>query len=142
MIGGRLLPNSVKRVYSILSKNDLDLLVLSVAMYYATSVHNKRYTSARDVFLELFSNVGTLSFSISPTKAWMPEILENYIGTGWVHFAAIFEFLAGPKAIDVMFTGWPPHSFIRKKPLDTQFLSGVDQLEKNGSCAARCLFKA
>jgi len=103
----RLLPNSVKRVYSILGKNDLDLLVLSVAMYYATSVHNKRYTSARDVFLELFSNVGTLSFSISPTKAWMPEILENYIGTGWVHFAAIFEFLAGLKAIDVMFTGWP-----------------------------------
>lgn len=102
----RLLPNSVKRVYNILSKNDLDLLILSAAKYL-TSVQNKRYTSARDVFLELWSNVGTLGFFILPTKEWRSEILENYVGTGWIHFAVIFEFLASLKTVNVMFTGWP-----------------------------------
>jgi glycosyltransferase involved in cell wall biosynthesis len=102
----RLLPNSMRRVYNFLSKNDLDLLILSVAKYLK-SVQNKRYTSARDVFLELWSNVGTLHSCISPTKAWRSEIPENYVGTGWIHFAVVFEFLASLKTVDVMFTGWP-----------------------------------
>ena len=102
----RLLPNSVKRAYSILSKNDLDLLILSVATQ-VKSVQNKRYKSAKEVFLDLWSNAGTLGFSILPIKAWRPEILKNYVGTGWIHLAAIFEFLASLKSVDAMFTGWP-----------------------------------
>jgi glycosyltransferase involved in cell wall biosynthesis len=102
----RLLPNSVKRVYGILSKNDLDLLILTVATQ-VKSVKNKRYRSAREVFLDLWRNAGTLGFSILPTKAWRPEILKNYVGTGWIHLAVIFEFLANLKSVDAMFTGWP-----------------------------------
>lgn len=107
-IGDRrsLLPNSMRRVYNFLSKNDLNLLILSVAKY-VKSVQNKRYTSARDVFLELWSNVGTLYSCISPTKAWRSEIPENYIGTGWIHLAVVFEFLARLKTVNVMFVGWP-----------------------------------
>jgi len=102
----RLLPNSVKRVYDILNKNDVDLLILSVAAH-VTSVQNKRYKSARDVFLDLWSNAGTLGFFILPLRAWKLEIVQKYVGTFWVHFAAIFEFLASLKDVDVMFTGWP-----------------------------------
>jgi hypothetical protein len=102
----RLLPNSMKRAYNILSRNDLDLLILSVSTD-VTSVQNKRYESARDVFLDLWSNAGTLGFFVMPLRAWKLENLKKYVGTFWIHFAVIFEFLASVKDIDVMFTGWP-----------------------------------
>lgn len=102
----RLLPNSMRRVYNILSRNDLDLLILSVSTH-VTSVQNKRYKLARNVFLDLWSNAGTLGFFVMPLKAWKLEGLKKYVGTFWIHFAVIFEFLASLKDVDVMFTGWP-----------------------------------
>jgi len=107
-IGDRrwLLPNSVKRIYNILSKNDLDLLLLSLATQ-VRSVKNKRYKSAKEVFSNLWANAGTVGIFILPLKPWRPEILKNYVGTGWVHFAVIFEFLASLQTVDAMYTAWP-----------------------------------
>ena len=102
----RLLPNSMRRVYNILSENDLDLLLLSLDTQ-VRSIKNKRYKSAEEVFLDLWTNAGTLGIFILPTRAWKPEFLKNYVGTGWVHYALVFEFLASLKRVDVMFTGWP-----------------------------------
>ena len=101
----RLLPNSLRRVYNLLSRNDLSLLLLSSDAQMA-SIQNKRYDSARDVFLNLWSNAGTMSFFVLPLEAWKLELLKKYVGTGWVHFAAVFEYLAGLKNVNVMLAGW------------------------------------
>jgi glycosyltransferase involved in cell wall biosynthesis len=102
----RLLPDSFERVYRLLLGTDLDLLLLGVDRKRFSS-QVKRYGSAKEVFSELFSNAGTLGFFVLPREAWKYEMLKKYVGSGWVHFAVIFEYLAGLKDVDVRLAEWP-----------------------------------
>lgn len=110
----RLLPDSVKIVYSVLNENGLDLLVLNnestPQLGQVISVRDTRYTSARKVFRELFFVAGTLGLQILPAEAWKSKLLEKYLVKDyhdWIQFPAIFEFLAGLKTVDVVFLAQP-----------------------------------
>jgi glycosyltransferase involved in cell wall biosynthesis len=118
----RLLPNSLRRVHDLLSRNDLSLLLLSLDAQTA-STQNKRYDSARDVFLNLYSNAGTMGFFVLPLEAWKLELLKKYIGTGWIHFVAVFEYLAGLKNVKVILVGGPSIASSGKSTWTKDFFS-------------------
>jgi abequosyltransferase len=110
----RLMPDSVKIVYSTLCEDDLDLLVLNnestQQLGQVISARDTRYTSARTVFRELFFVVGTVGLQILPAEAWKSKLLEKYLVENyhdWIHLSAIFEFLAGLKTVNVLFLAQP-----------------------------------
>jgi len=104
--------NCVKRVYSIISKNNPDLLLLPMdpptrLPKRAMLVKNRRYKSAREVFLEHTVPASALGYGILPLKAFSQEILQNYHGKYWIILTVIFEHLASLNSVDVVFSGWP-----------------------------------
>jgi len=110
----RLMPNSVKRIYSVLNEDGLSLLMLNndsnAALGQIMSVTDTRYASARKVFRELFFCVGTIGLQILPAEAWESKLLEKYIVEDyrdWILLPAIFEFLAGLKTVNVLFLAQP-----------------------------------
>jgi hypothetical protein len=116
----RLLPNAVRRVCNILAENDLDLLLLNTDSQaqrskQEKSLKNMRYRSPQDVFQEFCLSAGTVGIQIMPVKAFRNSVLESYVGKGWIHFAATFEYLASLKDIDVMFTARPLTWYSRTK---------------------------
>jgi hypothetical protein len=116
----RLLPNALRRVCTILAENDVDLLLLNTdaqarLFKQEKSLENMRYRSPQNVFHDLCLNAGTVGDQVVPMKAFESTILEGYVGKGWIHFAAIFEYLAILKDIDVMFTAQPATTYSRSK---------------------------
>lgn len=110
----RLLRNSFDRIYGTLRENDLSLLMLNnestPGLSEVMSVRDKRYTSARQVFLELFFCAGTIGLQILPAEAWRSVVLGKYLNEefrDWILFPAIFEFLASLKRVDAMFLARP-----------------------------------
>jgi glycosyltransferase involved in cell wall biosynthesis len=110
----RLLPNSFDRIYRTLSENDLSLLMLNnkstPGLNQVMTVRDKRYSSARKVFLELFFCAGTIGLQILPLEAWRSEVLEKYLNEefrDWILYPAIYEFLASLKSVNAMFLALP-----------------------------------
>jgi hypothetical protein len=100
------MPGSFERVYKLLSDERPSLLLFGVDLE-KYSLQIEQYHSAREVFLKLWPNAGTMSFFVVPRKIWANDTLKKYVGTGWVHFAAVFEYLAKMKNVDVRLAGWP-----------------------------------
>jgi glycosyltransferase involved in cell wall biosynthesis len=110
----RLLPNSFDRIYRTLSENDLSLLMLKLESapqeYQVMPMRDKRYSSARKVFLELSFCAQTIGLQILPLEAWRSEVLKKYLNEEfryWISYPAIYEFLASLKSVNAMFLALP-----------------------------------
>jgi len=110
----RLLPNSFDRIYRTLSENDLSLLMLNhesvPQLYQVMTVRDKRYSSARKVFLELSFCAQAIGLQILPLEAWRSEVLKKYLNdelSDWIFYTAIYEFLASLKSVNAMFLALP-----------------------------------
>lgn len=104
-------PGVVDRINNILNNNDVDLLILNSndreQIYKRVkNIRNKRYESAREVFIDLGWHVTLLGSFIIPRKAWDRDY-KKYMGKALVHVGVIFDFLAGMDQVDVIFIEQP-----------------------------------
>jgi len=102
-----ILPEMLNKIYEILEKSDLDLLVLNDQNSTFSVPESKYYSSAKEVFRELNRNLTGLSFQILPLEAWKSESLKKYAGTEWTVFGAALEFLATKQKVNVYFISEP-----------------------------------
>jgi abequosyltransferase len=105
-------PDCVKRVHNIITKNNPDLLLIPMDPPIRLSrqvilVKNRRYKSAREVFLEHTVPASALGYGILPLEAFSQEVLRNYHGKYWIILTTIFEHLASSNSVNVVFSGWP-----------------------------------
>jgi glycosyltransferase involved in cell wall biosynthesis len=116
----KLLPNAVRRVCNILEENKPDVLLLNTdaqARLFKQEkyLRNVQYESPQEVLVDLCLNAGAVGDQIIHTKAFGNPVLESYVGKGWIHFAAIFEYLASLKNVDVIFAPRPSITYSRSK---------------------------
>jgi glycosyltransferase involved in cell wall biosynthesis len=121
----KLLPNAVRKVCNILEENKPNLLLLNTdaqakLFKQEKSLKNVQYESPQEVLVDLCLNAGTVGDQIVRPKAFGNPVLESYVGKGWIHFAAIFEYLVGLKNVDVIFTPQPSITYSRSKSSWTQ----------------------
>jgi glycosyltransferase involved in cell wall biosynthesis len=102
-----ILPEMLNKIYKILERSDLDLLVLNDQNSTFLVPESRCYNSAQEVFRELNRNLTGLGFQVFPLDAWKSESLKKYAGTEWTVFGASLEFLATKQKVNVYFVSEP-----------------------------------
>jgi len=102
-----ILPGMLERIYKILTKFNLDLLVLNDLNPTFLVPKSKVYSSAHAVFRELNRNLTGLGFQVLPLEAWKTEVTEKYDGTDWTVFGVALEFIADKKNLNAFFLSEP-----------------------------------
>ena len=103
-----LLPGMLSKIYNILNESDFDLIVLNDLNSTFIVPESQKYSSAENVFRQLYRNLTGLGFQILPLDAWRLEsVIQKYAGTEWTVFGLALEFIASKQNPHVYFVSEP-----------------------------------
>jgi abequosyltransferase len=89
-----LCPGTVSKIYKILNKYDLDLLVLNHWPNIFEVLESKNYYNASQVFRDLHRQLTYLGLQVILSEAWKSESVNKYVDTDWVHFGLTLDYIA------------------------------------------------
>jgi abequosyltransferase len=99
-----LCPGTVSKIYQILSKSNLDLLILNHWPNVFEVLESKHYSSAPQVFRDLHRQLTYLGLQIILSEAWASNSVNKYVDTDWVHFGVSLDFIAGKQNPKIYFS--------------------------------------
>jgi abequosyltransferase len=102
-----ILPGMLEKIYDVLSKENLDLLVLNDLNPTFFVPKTGSYDSAHKIFRVLNRNLTGLGFQILPKDAWNIEVAKKYSATDWTVFGIALEYIANKRAIKAYFIAEP-----------------------------------
>jgi abequosyltransferase len=102
-----ILPSILEKIYDILSKENLDLLILNDLNPTFFVPKTQAYNSAHKVFRDLNRNLTGLGFQILPKEAWDIEIAKKYSNTDWTVFGIALEYIANKSDLKAYFLSEP-----------------------------------